>query len=244
MREGAAAFSSGSPVVLRGTSGNPLQSDAVRRSRPYGDSRDRDDAAHRSGRPQPRVPLRGGDAPGTARDLLRDALAYRPLSPLAADGPVLRRLPGRLRRYGVWAPHALVGAGALLVFAIGYSTTDFFLAGLLPAVAVLMTLVRPVAAFWTSLSAATAYAFVAGGGGPWLPVTFLTQILVMTVVAARSRPRAGAWMWVVTGVYGVCVEACSAVGTAVPARRSCCSSPRWPCSSSPCGTCGARRGRR
>ncbi len=143
---------------------------------------------------------------GLREDLLRDALAYRPLSPLAADGPVLRRLPDRLRRYGVWAPHAVVGAGALLVFAIGYSTTDFFLAGLLPAVAVLMTLVRPVAAFWTSLSAATAYAFVAGGGGPWLPVTFLTQILVMTVVAARSRPRAGAWMWVVTGVYGVCVE--------------------------------------
>ncbi|MDT9682531.1 histidine kinase [Streptomyces sp. TRM76323] len=143
---------------------------------------------------------------GLREDLLQDALAYRPLPPMAVDGPVTRRLPGRIRRYAVWAPHALVAAAALMAFSVGYDTTGFFPVALVPAAAVLLTLVRPVAAFWASLLTASAYAAVVGGDGAWPPTVFFSHVVVMTVVAARTRPRAAAWMWAVTGVYGLFVE--------------------------------------
>ncbi|MEU2182739.1 histidine kinase [Streptomyces thermolilacinus] len=140
---------------------------------------------------------------GLREDLLQGALAYRPLAPMAVDGPVTRRLPARIRPYAVWVPHALIVGAALVVFAAGYTITNFFPAALLPAGAVLLTLVRPVAAFWASLSMAFVYAVLAGAGELWPPVVFLAHLVVMTVVAARTRPRAAAWMWVMTALYGM-----------------------------------------
>ncbi|MFV2119551.1 sensor histidine kinase [Streptomyces sp. Act-28] len=144
---------------------------------------------------------------GLREDLVQDALAYRPLPPVPPDGPVTRRLPERMRRRLVWTPHALVAAAALLVFAVGYGydMRGFPPAALVPAVTVLLTLVRPVVAFWASLSATSVYA-VFLGAGLWSPAMFLTHMVVMTVVAARTRPRTAVWMWVVTGLYGLFAE--------------------------------------
>ncbi|MCQ0024557.1 histidine kinase, partial [Streptomyces somaliensis DSM 40738] len=119
------------------------------------------------------------------------------------DGPLTRRLPERIRRRLLWVPHLVVAAAALLVLAAGYGTTGFLPTALVPVVPVLLTLVRPVAAFWASLLATSVYAVVAGGWGVWSPAAFLSHLVVVTLVAARTRPRAAAWMWVVTGVYGL-----------------------------------------
>ncbi|URM90501.1 histidine kinase [Streptomyces sp. MRC013] len=140
---------------------------------------------------------------GLREDLVQDALAYRPLPPAPPDGPLARRLPERIRRRLLWVPHLVVAAAALLVLAAGYGTTGFLPTALVPVVPVLLTLVRPVAAFWASLLATSVYAVVAGGWGVWSPAAFLSHLVVVTLVAARTRPRAAAWMWVVTGVYGL-----------------------------------------
>ncbi|MFD4583245.1 sensor histidine kinase [Streptomyces sp. NPDC087659] len=151
---------------------------------------------------------------GLRQDLFQDAFAYRPLAPLADDGPVIRRLPARIRRYAVWTPHAVVVGGALLTLLIG-SAVSYGIYGLvtlvlaaLPAAAVLMTLVRPMLAFWASLASTPFLAVLgdAGDGWPWAPATIASHLIVLTVVAARTRPRAAFWMWLLTGVYGLFAE--------------------------------------
>ncbi|WP_175412773.1 histidine kinase [Streptomyces sp. TRM64462] len=146
---------------------------------------------------------------GLREDLFHDAMEYRPLPPMATDGPVTRRLPGRIRRYAAWLPHAVVAGAALLLLLGVYETGRVLLvAGLVPAGAMLLTLVRPVAAFWASLLAAPVFGFFTGewDGWPWSPPAFLAHLVVLTVVAARTRPRTAAWMWVITGAYGMAAE--------------------------------------
>ncbi|OII69558.1 MULTISPECIES: sensor histidine kinase [unclassified Streptomyces] len=136
-------------------------------------------------------------------DLLDDALAYRPLPPLPEDGRLVRRLPHRVRGYAVWLRHAAVASAALLILAGVQDMGLFIGAGLVPAAAVLLTLVRPVAAFWVSLASPLPYAFFgsSGDGWPWPPVVFFAHLVVTTVVAARTRPRTAAWMWLVTALF-------------------------------------------
>ncbi|MET9799572.1 histidine kinase [Streptomyces sp. NPDC006368] len=151
---------------------------------------------------------------GLRRELLNDALAYRLLPPMRTDGPVTRRLPGRIRQYLGWFPHALVAGAALIVLAVGYEE-GLPATGLVPAGAVLLTLVRPVAAFWLSLLSAPFVSVVSGfwDGWPWAPTSFGAHLVVLTVVAARTRPRTAAWMWALTGVYGFFCEAVLSRGT-------------------------------
>ncbi|MFI1565375.1 sensor histidine kinase [Streptomyces sp. NPDC020490] len=153
---------------------------------------------------------------GLRQDLFHDAFAYRPLPPMAVDGPLTRRLPARIRReYAVWTPHALVVAVGLLGAAVAMVSADVGngLGALLGAVLtlgpVLLTLLRPVGAFWCSLAAApVSDLFASGGGGwPWQPGSIVCHLVVLTVVALRTRPRTAAWMWLVTAVYGFGVEA-------------------------------------
>lgn len=162
----------------------------------------------------PEFRLAMGALGGLRQDLFQDAFAYRPLAPLADDGPVIRRLPARIRRYAVWTPHAVVVGGALLTLLIG-SAVSYGIYGLitlvlaaLPAAAVLMTLVRPMLAFWASLASTPFLAVLgdAGDGWPWAPATIASHLIVLTVVAARTRPRAAFWMWLLTGVYGLFAE--------------------------------------
>ncbi|MHC3471597.1 sensor histidine kinase [Streptomyces sp. 7R007] len=151
---------------------------------------------------------------GLRQDLFQDAFAYRPLPRLSADGRWARRFSGRAREYATWTPHALIGAGGLLAALIAANSsfrgagTNLFL-GLLALAPVLLTMVRPVGAFWLSLAAtplATATASEWDGEWPWLPGSFACHLLVLTVVAVRTRPRTAAWMWAVTGAYGVVLE--------------------------------------
>ncbi|MFE7482146.1 sensor histidine kinase [Streptomyces sp. NPDC057552] len=143
---------------------------------------------------------------GLREDLFRHAFAYRPLPPLSPEGRFIRRLPEGLRQFAVWTPHALVLFAALMVMVAGFASWEFrVFMGLVPAIAVVMTLVRPVAAFWGSMLA-TFFCAVFGSGGLWQPGAFVAQMVVLVVVAARTRPRTAAWMWLLTLLFGVSLE--------------------------------------
>ncbi|MFD0551426.1 sensor histidine kinase [Streptomyces rectiviolaceus] len=150
---------------------------------------------------------------GLRQDLFRDAFAYRPLPTMRTDGPLTRRLPARIRQYAGWTPHAAVMTATFFTLALAYtvdsgSGLEFMITGLVPAAAVLMTLLRPVGAWWISI-VSTPFTGVLGGhwdGWPWTPAAFLAHLTVMTVIALRTRPRTAAWMWFGTALYGVGAE--------------------------------------
>ncbi|MER5518528.1 histidine kinase [Streptomyces sp. NPDC002763] len=144
------------------------------------------------------------------QDLFQDAFAYRPLPPLSSDGPRIRRMSGRMREYAVWTPHLAVAAAgvvALLATVTDRSpgTAGGLLAGLIVVAPVLLTLARPVAAFWLSLVASWAGTLLGRfwDDWPWTLGNFISHLVVLTVVAVRTRPRTAAWMWAITAVYGV-----------------------------------------
>nr|WP_202493331.1 histidine kinase [Streptomyces sp. SID7813] len=153
---------------------------------------------------------------GLRQDLFHDPFAYRVLPPRHTDGPFVRRLPGRLRPDAQYLPHAVVGAIAFLTFVVGAVSGDLpggdvpaLLSGLLCAVPVLATLVRPIGAFWLSLAVTPLVALINGAGWdwPWMPGAFLCHLAVLIVVALRTRPRTAVWMWVLTCVYGFLADA-------------------------------------
>ncbi|MGW4435864.1 histidine kinase [Streptomyces sp. NPDC004596] len=160
------------------------------------------------GAERPRSPERelAGDAlRGLRQDLFDDAFAYRPLPRTGAVGR-----SGGPTRYSGWTPHAVVvglGGLAMLIGLVGASGSGPvpLLCGLLALGPVLVTLVRPVGAFWFSLAATTVLSVIGGATGmdwPWGPGSFVSHLVVLTVVAIRTRPRTAAWMWVLTAVYG------------------------------------------
>ncbi|MFF4347431.1 sensor histidine kinase [Streptomyces sp. NPDC001530] len=151
---------------------------------------------------------------GLRQDLFHDAFAYRPLPRMRVDGPLTRRLPEGTREYAAWTPHAAVAAAGLLTMAM--STTDSdgtggvttLVCALLALIPVLLTLIRPVGAFWFSM-AATPIAAVFGSSWsqwPWPLGSFAAHVVVLTVVALRTRPRTAAWMWALTAVYGTVAQ--------------------------------------
>ncbi|MFJ5721598.1 histidine kinase [Streptomyces sp. NPDC093149] len=159
--------------------------------------------------------MAAGTLGGLRQDLFRDAFAYRPLERMRTDGPLLRQLPERMRERIAWTPHALVGTAALFVVLIGLLSADSgalrmavgtVMLMLLPAITVLMTLVRPVGAFWISMALTPFAAAVGGHYWPWVPSTFLSHLTVLVVVAARTRPRTAAWMWGLTLAFGSMLE--------------------------------------
>ncbi|MCX4235762.1 sensor histidine kinase [Streptomyces ortus] len=148
------------------------------------------------------------------QDLFQDAFAVRPLPRMRVDGPLTRRLPSPLREQATWLPHALVvlaGVVTLLISlaANGGGDQPRFWTGLMGLGAIVLTLLRPVGAFWVSL----VVTLVAAQFGnpwdvdwPWAPGALATQLVVLTVVALRTRPRTAAWMWVLTAAYGLIAE--------------------------------------
>jgi signal transduction histidine kinase len=150
---------------------------------------------------------------GLRQDLLHDVFAYRPLPPMGVDGPLSRRLRGRLREYAAWTPHAAVGAAGVLAMLVAFADEGGGVVSLLCGVfvlgPVLLTLLRPVGAFWLSFGAAAAASVLGDpwGDRPWPPGSFLSHLTVVTVVALRTRPRTAAWMWVATALYGFFAEA-------------------------------------
>ncbi|MGW0711006.1 sensor histidine kinase [Streptomyces sp. NPDC002643] len=151
---------------------------------------------------------------GLRRDLFHDAFAYRPLPPLKLDGLFTSRITGRVRAYVAWTPHALVTVAALLAMTIAVSASErggefgILVAAVLAGAPILLTLVRPVGAFWVSLAATPVVAAFTSmwSDWPWAPGSFAAHLVVLTVVALRTRPRIAAWMWALTAAYGVVFE--------------------------------------
>ncbi|MEU0399175.1 histidine kinase [Streptomyces sp. NPDC006197] len=157
---------------------------------------------------------------GLRQELLHDAFAYRPLPRMDVNSGPTRFLPQRIRVYAGLLPHAVVAFTALIVFIIGMERFHGALGpiglvtGLVPAAIVLLTLVRPVLAFWASLASAPFVGYLAGyaGGWPWAANSLAAHLAVLAVVAARSRPRTAAWMWLVTAGYCLFAEMFLGVG--------------------------------
>lgn len=159
----------------------------------------------------PELRLASGLIQSLRDDLLTDAFAYRPLAPMRTDGPLTRLLPARIRARVVYLPHALVVVTAFFVVMLagasgigGTPPVEGAVTGLVAAVPVLMTMVRPLGAFWAAL-AATAVLSVFHArefSWPWSPSTFVAYLAVMVFVALRTRPRVAGWMWVITVVFG------------------------------------------
>ncbi|QYX78471.1 sensor histidine kinase [Streptomyces akebiae] len=173
------------------------------------------------------MPPRGGGRPSSSpefrvamdawrrlrQDLIDDAFAYRPMPPMKMDGPFTSSLSGRLRDYVAWTPHAAVVMAGLLSAAIAASATDgdgiaAMIAAAFALLPVLLTMVRPVAAFWASMIATPLTSVFSDmwDDWPWTAGSFAAHLVVMTVVALRSRPRIAAWMWGLTAVYGMFME--------------------------------------
>ncbi|MFD6322994.1 sensor histidine kinase [Streptomyces sp. NPDC058442] len=144
---------------------------------------------------------------GLRQDLIHDAFAYRPLPRRETNGRLARLLPGRLREHAGWVPHALIVGIALLAFGVSDGSFGVIL-GLLAGIPVLMTLVRPVGAFWLSMGATVVSALFGNtwGDWPWPAGSFVCHLTVLTVVALRTRPRTAAWMWALTALYGTLAE--------------------------------------
>ncbi|MFF2849565.1 sensor histidine kinase [Streptomyces sp. NPDC058001] len=148
---------------------------------------------------------------GLRQDLFHDAFAYRPLPPRSPDGRLIRRVPERLRRYAVWTPHAMVCLFAFWLLMFAYTTTNPYggfslgvLIAMVPVAGVLLTLLRPVGAFWVSLGAAPFVGVwgASDGGWPWSDSSLIGHLVVLVVVAARTTPRTALWMWLLTSAYG------------------------------------------
>ncbi|WP_338781885.1 histidine kinase [Streptomyces sp. DG1A-41] len=146
---------------------------------------------------------------GLRQDLIHDAFAYRPLPRRSTDGRIVRQLPGRLREYATWTPHALIAMAALFTLTLTSADTDgeVLLVAPLTVLPVLLTMIRPVGAFWASM-AFTPLAALLGSNGewPWSPGSFACHLTVLTVVAIRTRPRAAGWMWALTALYALLAD--------------------------------------
>ncbi|MFC9429436.1 sensor histidine kinase [Streptomyces sp. NPDC056987] len=145
---------------------------------------------------------------GLRQALIQDAFVYRPMPPMRTDGRFTRRLPERIRPYASWTPHALIIGVALVMFA--RAVDDHELRTLLPVFPILLTLVRPVAAWWLLLGGSLFISVFSQVEWPWRPSEVAGYLVVLTVVAIRTGPRTTAWMWVMTAGFAVFVYGYSA----------------------------------
>jgi signal transduction histidine kinase len=104
----------------------------------------------------------------------------------------------------------VITAAALITFALAAvdSGGPSLLLGPLCAVPVLLTMVRPVGAFWASMVSTPLAALLGSDWGewPWAAGSFACHLTVLTVVAIRTRPRTAAWMWALTALYAVVAD--------------------------------------
>ncbi|WP_399088812.1 sensor histidine kinase [Streptomyces sp. BBFR2] len=156
------------------------------------------------------------------KDLFEDAFAFRPMLPLDDPGvPGWRqRMPKRMRHHMRWAPHIVLVLATVANFLLGLSATigvdPYYNSGFLPipasivfclivAVPVVLTLFRPVGAFWVSFVGFVLAMLDSGNGAydaTWPMVSLPTHVVVMALVVLRTRPRLALEMWVVTLVAG------------------------------------------
>ncbi|MEW2137537.1 histidine kinase [Streptomyces sp. NPDC005409] len=154
----------------------------------------------------PEFRLASGVIETLRQDLVTDAFAYRPLPLRETPGWFMRRLPEAIRRHFPWTRYAAVGALALfvMVFTAGSQSsylgdTGELLIGMISAAPVVMTLVRPIAAWWAAVAMTVLFAALGSEASwPWTPGSFLAYIAVMVLVTLRTGPRVAAWMWTLT----------------------------------------------
>ncbi|MFJ5225590.1 sensor histidine kinase [Streptomyces sp. NPDC088400] len=159
-----------------------------------------------TGKPRsPEFRLAVGALAGLRKDLFQDAFAYRPLKPMRTDGPMVRRLPDRLRERAVWTPHAAIVMGAMAVLFLAF-VDHAYPPDYLAVLVVLLTMVRPVGAWWLALGVSMVITAFDDFDWPWTPGVFLAYLIVMAVVAVRTRPRVAVWMWMITVCYATFVE--------------------------------------
>ncbi|MET7796202.1 sensor histidine kinase [Streptomyces decoyicus] len=148
------------------------------------------------------------------QDLFVDAFAFRPMPPLedAKVSKWLPFLPKRLRHWARWTPHFVVGFFSVCVFlgTLTDSSGTGTLRGLLVtgfsalvAAGPMLTLFRPVGAYWLSVGAfvvsAVTYAALSSPFASIVgAVAFPTHLAVMVLVVLRTRPRLAIEMWLVT----------------------------------------------
>ncbi|MGW0613528.1 sensor histidine kinase [Streptomyces sp. NPDC002788] len=147
---------------------------------------------------------------GLRQDLIHDAFAYRPLPRRSVEGRLVRRLPARLRGYATWTPHALIALAALFTLFLTSVDTDGMVLLVVPltVIPVLLTMIRPVGAFWASMASTPVVALLVGNWNnwPWAAGSFACHLAVLTVVAIRTRPRTAGWMWALTGLYAIVAD--------------------------------------
>ncbi|MFC9232031.1 sensor histidine kinase [Streptomyces decoyicus] len=148
------------------------------------------------------------------QDLFVDAFAFRPMPPLE-DAKVSRWLPflpQRLRHWARWTPHFVVGFFSVCVFLGTFADTSgpgalrgILVTGFSALVAAgpMLTLFRPVGAYWLSVGAfivsAVTYAALSSPFASIVgAVAFPTHLAVMVLVVLRTRPRLAVEMWLVT----------------------------------------------
>ncbi|MFJ8011706.1 sensor histidine kinase [Streptomyces sp. NPDC096339] len=158
----------------------------------------------------PEFRLASGVIETLRQDLVTNAFAYRPLPLQETPGRFVRRLPKAIRAHYPWTRYAMVGALALfvVVFTAGSQSSYLgdageLLMGMMAAAPVLMTLIRPVAAWWAAVALTLVFAALGSDQSwPWTPGSFLAYIAVMVLVTLRTGPRVAAWMWTLTLALG------------------------------------------
>ncbi|MEU4090794.1 histidine kinase [Streptomyces sp. NPDC026673] len=151
-----------------------------------------------------------GALSGLRHDLITDAFAFRPMEPLREGHPLLGLVPRRFRGYARWLPHAvLTGFALFLMFvsAESYGGPGGAVMAVLAGVPLLTTMFRPIGAWWLSVGAAvlTGVIFFESWSStwPWTDAGFVSHLAVMSVVAARTRTRVAAEMWLLTAVLAL-----------------------------------------
>ncbi|MFZ3471853.1 sensor histidine kinase [Streptomyces sp. 4.24] len=156
----------------------------------------------------PEIRLASGLIQSLRQDLITDAFAYRPLPPMRPDGRLIRRLPQRIRAEAAHLPHAALCVVAFFTVTFTAATSSMpaagLVMGLLTAAPILMTLVRPVGAFWAAVAVTLLFSVIDSSdpNWPWSPTMFVSYLVTITVVAMRTKPRTAGWMWLVTVAIG------------------------------------------
>ncbi|MCQ6252447.1 histidine kinase [Streptomyces malaysiensis] len=149
------------------------------------------------------------------KDLITGAFALRPLPPLGATHPLVRKVPRSARPYAPWLPQAAIAAFAFYLMAVANETEGVGTA-LLSGAPLLLALYRPIGAWWLSFAASVLWGMVApepvgSSMWPWPATLFASHVAVMVIVASQNRPRVAGQMLLLTAAFGIACDF-SAVG--------------------------------
>ncbi|WP_431959152.1 sensor histidine kinase [Actinacidiphila sp. bgisy160] len=151
-----------------------------------------------------------GALSGLRHDLITDAFAFRPMAPLREGHPLLALVPRRLRGYGRWLPHVALTFFTVFLMFVSLESLGGpggLVLALLAAVPPLTTMFRPVGAWWLSVGATVLTGVFTGYSWsstyPWTDTGFVSHLTVLAVVAARTRARVAAEMWLLTAALAL-----------------------------------------